>query len=213
MTSLAFSILDARPARDSAAPAIAFRVRIASASGPVHAIALRCQLLIDAPDRAYAPAERERLYELFGEPGQWRRTLRAVTWGHSSTVVRAFEKDVEVELPVACTYDLVIAASKYLYAVRDGEVPLSFQFSGTTFAVRDNALAIEPVPWDREASFRMPARVWHEAMDRFFPGSGWIRLQRETLDRLQAFRGRQALVEWDDVVNRLLQQAGMEAPL
>jgi hypothetical protein len=44
-------------------------------------------------------------------------------------------------------------------------------------------------------------------MDQFFPGGGWLRLQRDTLDRLQAFRGREAVVTWDEAIDRLLQHA------
>jgi hypothetical protein len=51
----------------------------------------------------------------------------------------------------------------------------------------------------------MPAQVWHMAMDRFFPGGGWLRLRRETIDRLQTFRGRQAVITWDEAIERLLE--------
>jgi len=52
-----------------------------------------------------------------------------------------------------------------------------------------------------------PDQLWQTTMDQFFPGGGWLRLQRETLDRLQAFRGRQALVTWDEAIDLLLQTA------
>jgi hypothetical protein len=63
------------------------------------------------------------------------------------------------------------------------------------------------VPWDLDAAFRMPATVWRAAMDQFFPGGGWIRLDRATIDRLQAFRGRHAVVTFDEAVELLLQSA------
>jgi hypothetical protein len=47
-------------------------------------------------------------------------------------------------------------------------------------------------------------------MDQFFPGGGWVRLQRETLDRLQAFRGRQAVTTWDETIDALLQLAASQ---
>jgi hypothetical protein len=59
-----------------------------------------------------------------------------------------------------------------------------------------------------EASYRLPARVWRDAMNQFFPGGGWIRLQQETIDRLQAFRGRHAILSWDKAIERILQEAG-----
>ena len=44
-------------------------------------------------------------------------------------------------------------------------------------------------------------------MEQFFPGGGWIRLQRDTIDRLQEFRGRQAQVTWDEAIAVLLDSA------
>jgi hypothetical protein len=68
--------------------------------------------------------------------------------------------------------------------------------------------SVRPIPWDLDASFRLPASVWHAAMDQFFPGGGWVRLQRETIDRLQAFRGSHALISWDEAICVLLDRAG-----
>ena len=34
-------------------------------------------------------------------------------------------------------------------------------------------------------------RVWREAMDRHFPGTAWLRLRRDTFDRLHAVKARQ----------------------
>jgi hypothetical protein len=47
-------------------------------------------------------------------------------------------------------------------------------------------------------------------MNQFFPGGGWVRLQRSTLDRLQLFRGRHAVVTWDEAIERLLAHATAE---
>jgi hypothetical protein len=58
-----------------------------------------------------------------------------------------------------------------------------------------------------DAAFALPSRVWRDAMERFFPAGGWLRLQTETIDRLQAFRGREAVVTWDDAIERLLDRA------
>jgi hypothetical protein len=60
------------------------------------------------------------------------------------------------------------------------------------------------VPWDREASFRMPVTVWREMVDQHFPGCGWLRLPRDTMDALLAFRSRQALPSWEATVEALL---------
>lgn len=209
MSALAVSILDARPSAQTAAPAIVFRLRIEHIrGGRVHAIGLRCQVRIEPRGRHYSREEQSRLYELFGDVGQWHRSLRAVTWAHASLVVPSFDRLIEVDLPVACTYDLEVASAKYLHAVRDGDVPVAFAFSGSIFSPdASGSLNIEPVPWDLDASYRMPGGVWQAAMDQFFPGGGWLRLQRETIDRLQAFRGRNAVVSWDEAIGLLLDHA------
>jgi hypothetical protein len=211
MTTLTVDVLGAEPSPHTAAPGITLRLRIEElAGGRVHAVALRCQTRIEPRGRRYSTAEQTRLYELFGDVAQWDRTLQAVTWAHSSVVVPSFDRRIDVDLPIACTYDLQVASAKYFHAVRDGGVPLVLLFSGTIFTVNANGLCAEPVPWDLEASYRLPAAVWQAAMDTFFPGGGWLRLQRETIDRLQAFRGRQAVVTWDEAIDRLLQRAAAE---
>lgn len=211
MTTLTISVLDAQPLPQTAAPGIAFRLRIQELSGcRVHAIALRCHTRIEPRGRRYTRDEQGRLYELFGDVSQWDRTLRGVTWAHSSLVVPSFDRQIEIDLPVACTYDLEVASAKYLHAVRDGDVPLAFLFSGTIFTVDEGAVRVEPVPWDLEAPFRMPARVWQSTINQFFPGGGWLRVRRETIDRLQAFRGRHAVVTWDEAIDLLMQFAQLK---
>lgn len=211
MNALSFTVVGARPAPATASPAILFRLRIVQAApARVHAIALRVQVQIEARRRRYAADERERLYELFGSPEQWDRTLHALTWAQASTVVPAFDDVIEIDLSVPCTYDLEVAAAKYFHGVRGSEVPLLFLFTGTVFTVRGGALEIEPVPWDREAAWRLPAQTWHETMHTFFPGGGWIRLRQDTIDRLQAFRGAHAVVTWDEAIDRLLPSSAEE---
>jgi hypothetical protein len=41
-------------------------------------------------------------------------------------------------------------------------------------------------------------------MDRYFPGSAWLRLERETFDRLYAYRSRHALPSWEHTLDHLL---------
>src|SRR5205823_4583734 len=107
---------------------------------------------------------------------------------------------------------LEVASAKYLHAIREREVPLQFLFSGTMFRVTRGTVVFEPVPWDVEASYRMPAQVWRAAMDQFFPGGGWLRLRADTIDRLQAFRGRAAVVTWDEAIEALLDRAAWDQP-
>ena len=208
MTLVNVRVLDARPSPDAAAPGVTFRLRVESvSSGIVHAVALRCQTQIEPRGRRYTKDEQTRLYELFGDVSQWERNLRNTIWAHSTVLVPSFERHVEVDMPVACTYDLDVASAKYLSAIRDGDVPIGFLFSGSIFTVGPQGMVVEPVPWHLEASYRLPAYVWRATMDRFFPGGGWIRLDRDTIDRLQAFRGSRAVVSWDEAIELLLAQA------
>jgi len=211
MTMLAMAVIGAHPSPQTAAPGITFRLRIEELSGTqCHTIALRCQVQIAARSRRYTKDEQSRLYELFGSVSQWEQTLRSVTWSQATVIVPSFDGRVEVDLSVPCTYDLQVASAKYFHAIRDQGVPLTFLFSGTVFQTVDGRLSVEPVPWDREASCLMPATVWHTAMDQFFPGGGWLMLRRDTIDRLQAFSGRHAVVTWDEAIELLLQDMAAE---
>src|SRR5262249_4436984 len=107
-----------------------------------------------------------------------------------------------------CTYDLEIAAARYFYSIQEQEAPLLLLFSGTVFTKGEGrAMVVEQVPWSAECSYRLPVPVWREMVDRYFPGSAWIRLDRDTLDALAAVKSRQALPTWDATVASLLAAA------
>jgi hypothetical protein len=196
----------------AAGPTLVFRLRVTASSGErVHAIALRCQIRIEPALRRYAPAEAGRLGDLFGEPSRWSRSMQPLQFAHVSVMVPGFTGETEVDLPVPCTYDMDIAATKYFEALRDGEAPLTLLFSGTAFRGR-GGFQVQPVPWDREAPCRMPARVWREMIDQHFPGCGWLRLPRDTMDELLAFRSRHALPSWQETVTTLLAAAEPTPP-
>lgn len=207
-----FAITGVRPAPATVVPTALFGLRIGAAAGParVHALALRVQVQIETRRRQYTPGEQDRLYEVFGRPSEWDRALKPLVWTQTAVLARGFTSAVEIDLPVPCTYDFDVAAAKYLHALRDGDVPLRFLFSGTAFLEHDGAVSVAPVAWDSEAAFRMPAARWREVMDAFFPDSAWIRVRRETLDALHAWRGRQAAPDWDTALAALLQAAAKE---
>jgi hypothetical protein len=204
VSSLAFSIAGARAEAHAAVPTLSFRLRLDDASrAPIHSVLLRCQVQIEPRRRRHAASEQEKLTDLFGEPSRWGDTLRSLLWTQTTLVVRGFEGSTETDLPVPCTYDFEVTSAKYLQSLDSGEVPLLFLFSGTVFARTDSGFRVEQVPWDREASYRMPVAIWRDAMDAHFPGCGWIRLRRETLDELQRYRARHAMASWDEVIESL----------
>jgi hypothetical protein len=209
MPQLTFAVLGAHAEPYAAVPTLSFSLRVGEAAGqPIHTIALRCQVQIEPRRRPYTAAEEARLLELFGEPKRWGDTLKTLLWTQASLMVPGFTESTEVALPITCTYDFEVTAAKYFQALDEGEIPLLFLFSGTIFAKNGSGVTVEPVPWEKEASFRLPVKVWREVMDQYFPGSAWIRLRRESFDALHRFKGRRALPTWDDAVEALLQAAG-----
>ncbi len=191
MTNLTLEVIDARPEPHAAVPTIMLRMRIAETTGAtVHAIALRCQIRIEPQRRRYTADEEARLYELFGETPRWGDSLRPFLWTHVATTVTSFRGTTEVDLPIECTYDFEVAASKYLHAVEDGEIPILLLFTGTVFTKGQSGFAVEPVAWDLEAPFRLPVAVWRDTMDLYFPNSGWIRVSREHPRRAAAVQER-----------------------
>ena len=211
MTDLVFDCVDAQPDRYAAVPTLQLKLRISETTGAqVHAIALRCQIRIEPQRRRYSPEEADGLLELFGEPPRWGDTLKPMQFATVSLMVPSFTGSLEIDLPVPCTYDFEVAASKYLHALGDGEIPIVLLFSGTVFTKGPSGFTVEPVAWDLEAPFRLPVAVWRGAMDLYFPNSAWIRVSRDTLDALQRFKSGRALPTWDQAFEQLVKQAGEE---
>ncbi|MFF3875544.1 DUF6084 family protein [Streptomyces sp. NPDC001978] len=207
MTELSFACTGVRADRYAAGPTLVFRLRVTTPDDePVHALALRCQIRIEPARRGYDRGETDGLVDLFGEPSRWGSTLQPVQFAQVPVMVPGFTRETETDLVVPCTYDMDIAATRYLAALDGGEVPLLMLFSGTAFTGA-GGFRVEPVPWDREATYRMPVATWREMVEQHFPGCGWIRLPRDTMDALLAYRSRQALPSWEATVQALLAQA------
>lgn len=202
---MAFAVESAEAVRYAAAPSVAFRLRIES-DADVRSTMLAAQIRIAAPARAYDDETKARLLDLFGEPGEWGRTLRSLLWTHATVLVPAFSGTTGVELTVPCTYDFEVAAAKYFHAIEDGEVPLEFLFSGSVFYVGEGgALRTARISWESETVFPMPIAVWKEAIDRHFPGSAWLRVRRDVFDRLAAYRTSRSLPTWEAAIEELLE--------
>ncbi len=204
MSDIDFEVLGVKPDPYAAAPTLLFGLKLTELTGQVvHSVSLRCQIRIEPQMSRYEPAEEERLLALFGETPRWGDTLKPFLWTHASTMVAGFSGTTEVDLPVPCTYDFEVSAAKYLHALGDGDVPLVLLFNGTVFS----ASGVEPVPWHKEAHCKMPAVVWRQLMDLYFPNSGWIRLRRDTLDELERFKADRALPTWEQAMEVLLKGA------
>lgn len=209
MTELDFSVTDVVPEPYAVAPNLLARIRVEERTGEaVHAMAVRCQVRIEPQRRQYDDAEEQALVDLFGGRQRFAETLRPFTWLHSSTVTPGFQHTQELELVLPCTYDVEVSGTKYLAGLEDGEVPLSFLFSGTVFTRGSNGFTVGRIPWDKEATYRMPVRVWRELMDLHFPNAAWVRLHRDTVAALGRYRSAHGLVGWDETVEKLIARAG-----
>ena len=207
MPDLAFTIELAEVAPFAAAPLLMFKLRVANtpAHEDIASITLQCQIQIEAPRRRYAPAEQDRLEDLFGVPQRWGETLRTMLWTHTTAIVPPFTGECTVELPVPCSYDFNVAATKYFHALEEGEIPLLLLFSGTVFyRDADDGLQAALIPWHKEAAFRLPVSLWREMMARYYPNGAWLCLQREVFDRLSRYKTRHGLTSWEQAVAGLL---------
>ena len=206
MPRLGFAIEDGGPLDPAAVPTLRFAVRIDAGGAEVRSLALHVQLRIAATRRSYDQRDESRLAELFGRSEQWSKTLRSLHWTNVPLQVGPFSGSTVVDLHVPCTYDLEVTATRYLHALNDGEVPLEFLFSGAVFYTGPGGrLQVQPISWSAEADYRLPVAAWREMMDIHFPNSAWLRVSRSSLERLHAYRGRHALLTWDNTLDRLLE--------
>ncbi|WP_054812452.1 DUF6084 family protein [Nocardia arizonensis] len=203
-----FAVLGLAPQPYAVTPILSARVGIATVGEePVHAVVLRAQVRIEPHRRRYTDEEGAGLVDLFGPRERWRDTQRSFLWMQCATTVPGFSGGAEVDLPMPCTYDFEVSASKYLHALRDGEVPLLFLFSGTVFTRGAGGFTVQQIPWDREDRYDMPVSVWRELVAAHFPDSGWLRLNRSTLDALTAYKSGHGMLDFDAAVDRLLTEA------
>jgi hypothetical protein len=205
---LGFGVRQGYALPHSAAPTIRFDLEVESLSGhEVRSVLLNVQIQIAARRRSYDSRAQERLIELFGTPERWGSTLSTLPWLRTTVVVPAFSGSAQVELDVPCTYDLEVKASRYLNALDGGTVPLELLFNGSVFyAGEGGALQTAMIGWDKEAVFDMPVEVWRDMMNQHFPGSAWLRIGRDTYERLNDHRSRHQHASWEETFDSLLDE-------
>ena len=212
MPDLSFEIEGAEVLEYAAVPSLIFKLRVENLDGaPIRSVSLNTQVRIAATQRHYEASEQERLLEVFGEPHRWANTLRSLLWTHTVIQVPQFSGSTGADMPITCTYDLEVAATKYFHALEDGEVPLEFLFSGMVFYTgEDGRLQTTRISWEKEAEFRLPVRVWKEMMDHYFPNSAWIRLRKDAFDQLYDYKIRMGFPTWEAAVEALLRASEQE---
>ncbi|HKQ76502.1 MAG TPA: DUF6084 family protein [Blastocatellia bacterium] len=212
MPDLNFEIESVAPRPYSAAPLLNFKLRVVNATRePAHTVILRCQIMLDVTRRRYNAEEQERLLDLFGDPEQWDRTLRNMLWTNTTLVVPAFTGATVVDLQVQCTFDFNVAATKYFAGLEEGEVPLLLLFSGTIFyEAESGALQVTQIPWEKEARYRLPVRMWREMMDMYYPNSAWLCLRRDVFDRLYRYKVRRGIPTFEQALERVIPDVSAE---
>lgn len=209
MTDLDFSCVSTAADRFAAAPAVTLRMQAVGAPEErVHAAAIRCQVRVEPRRRRYDDEEADSLSGLFGGRERWDQTMQPLQLAFLMHLLPGFTGSAEFDLTLPCSYDFDVAAHRYLDALEDGEIPLILLFSGTVFTGTAGHLQVAPVPWHKEARVRLPVAVWREAMDVHFPGQAWLRLSRHNFDRLLDYGNHHQLTGWEDIVERLLKEAG-----
>jgi len=201
-----FQVIGCGVAEDAAAPALRFALEVTEASGrEIFTIALTAQINVDPARRTYDADARARLVDLFGTPERWPATTHSFLWAYATTLVPSFAGVTTCSLNVPCSYDLELASTKYFTGLPDGEVPLSFHFSGSIVHRGDDGrVQVVLVPWSCSAQWRLPIVTWQAMMDRLYPNGGYARLHPETVTRLRERQVRRGSPSLDACIAELL---------
>lgn len=212
MPDLNFEIESVAPQPYAVAPLLSFKLRVGNATGePVHTVILRCQIMLEVTRRRYSFEERDQLLDLFGEPEQWDRTLRNMLWTNVSVTIPSFSNTTVVDLPIHCTFDFNVAATKYFAGLEEGEIPLLLLFSGTVFYMSESgALQVTQIPWEKEARYRLPVRVWREMMDMYYPNIAWLSLRRDAFERLYRYKAHRGIPTFEQTLERAIPDVSEE---
>lgn len=216
MPDLSFEIASAAVARDMLTPAISFDLQVANRipGQAIHAVLLRCQLMIEVARRRYSSTEQNQLRELFDDASRWSDTLKPMTWANLSVNIPAFTESTVYPLVVPCSFDFNVATAKYFRGLDDGHVPLTFLFSGSVFYDGgQGSLQVAPISWNKEARFRLPIEVWKNLLDLHYPNTVCLNLQRHIFDELYRFKMTVGLATIEETIQHALSLAQRERPI
>jgi hypothetical protein len=197
-----FAVVGVAPEPNAATPLLIFTVEVTDASGrEIYTIAATAQIQLDADRRAYDPATRERLRDLFGEQERLPATAGALQIGRVDTLVPRFTGSGRFTIALPISADLEFAAARYLSSLPGGTAPLTFNFNGTIFyAGEHDRLQVTLVPWSCFARYRLPVPTWRNLIEQRYAGSGFVRLQPDTLDLLRRRRVERGLPTFDAAI-------------
>lgn len=208
MTRLSFDVLDVRAEPTAAVPQLLARLRIEESTGAlVHAVALRAQVLIEPQHRGGSPGGDTGLLDGLAPRDCGQDTPGPLQWLQATAMVQGFTGVTEIDLPLPCTYDFDVTASRYLHTLDEGAVTLRMLFSGTVLTRGSHGFGVQPVSWDCEARHDMPVAVWRQLMAQHYPGAGWLRVGHDVIARLARHKAEHGLGSWDDTLSSLLPTA------
>jgi Family of unknown function (DUF6084) len=216
MPDLGFTVESAAIVPFAAAPLMAFTLRVtnAPAAETIHSALLRCQVQLDVTRRHYSAGEQKRLLDLFGEPARWSNTLRTMLWTITSVTLPAFTGETRTDVHIPCSFDFNTGATKYFYGVHEGDIPLTFLFSGSVFYENGaGALQVAPISWEKEARFRLPVQMWRQLIDHYYPNVAWLTLRRDVFDRLLRYKTEHGIATWEQAFEAMLADSEERAPI
>src|SRR3954447_3929649 len=207
-----FEVLGAAHEPFAAQPTLRFELSVSEPKDrPIYAISLTAQINFDPARRQYDAATREDLFELFGAPERWPSTTRSFLWCHASTLVHSFSGATTFGMEVPCTADLEGTAARYIAALPDGEVPLTFHFTGRVlYEGPARQVQVVHLPWSTSASYRMPVSTWKAMIKHHHGNSGFVLLHDDTLTELKRYKRERGLHSFDGCVLDLLERAPSE---
>jgi hypothetical protein len=207
-----FAIIGARTMRHAATPTLLLDLQVSEPDGRrIYMIALTVQLVVEPARRGYDTATRARLVELFGPPSRSAVTTGTLVLAQLPVLVPAFTGSVVVPVPLPCSADLELAATKFMHALSGGNVPLAAHFNGTVYYEGpDGGLQMALVPWSNSIDVTLPVAVWRETMEHYYPNTGWLSVSARTLEALRHEKLRRNLATLDECMSALLAEAGNE---
>ena len=70
-------------------------------------------------------------------------------------------------------------------------------------------MMVAPIPWDKEARFNLPVKVWREMMDIYYPNSAWLCLRRDVFERLYEYKVKHGIPTWEQALENMLRAEEM----
>jgi hypothetical protein len=203
-----FEVLGAAHEPFAAQPTLRFEMGVSEPSGrDIYAISVSAQINFDPARRQYDAATRESLFEIFGAPERWPSTTRSFLWTHASTIVHSFNDAITFGLEVPCTADLEVVAARYVSALPDGEVPLTFHFTGRVLYQGPNrSVQVVHIPWSTSCEYKMPVATWRAMIKHHHGESGFALLHNDTIQGLMDYKRARGLHSFDACVVDLLEQ-------